>query len=80
VVRRRKRASALISAALDAIEAGDRGAALALVGRAARNDPRALLTLRAAGTLFGLVPGARSREWLGRTREAADARRAQASS
>lgn len=74
--RRRRRASWLVSAALDAIEAEDRGEAGRLLRRAAREDVRALMTARAAGAVFALLPGERGAAWLSRLRRWAEVRRA----
>ncbi len=74
--RRRQRADHLVSAGLDAIEAGERRQAAGLLRRAAREDVGALLSSRGAGAAFVLVPGRRGGRWLGRARDRAQARHA----
>jgi glycosyltransferase involved in cell wall biosynthesis len=56
-VRRRRRAQALLTSALDVLEAGDRRTGLRLLRKAVRQYPRIVLDLRFATSLAALVAG-----------------------
>jgi hypothetical protein len=63
-----KRAEALLSAAMDAAEAGHRGEALKRLGEAGHLRPRAILNPRTAATIFSAAAGGLGRRWLRRLR------------